>query len=152
VGAMSEHTHRLSEADARYRTLEREKLASDQNYREEITRLMSELATDTHITPATNTTPSIEFDRNTSRGGRSNNSEDRLASQTGTPMRSRIGPSSLSEGESKGERPIIHSIAHEAKYLKDCSITADQVKAFIRFLPLQEQYRILYWWRQKLHR
>jgi len=39
ASAMSEHTHRLSEADARYRTLEREKLASDQNYREEISRL-----------------------------------------------------------------------------------------------------------------
>jgi len=53
-------------------------------------------------------------------------------------MRSRVGPSSYSEGESKGERPIIHSIAHEAKYLKGCNLTVDQVKAFILFL---ERYR-----------
>jgi hypothetical protein len=32
----------------------------------------------------------------------------------------------------------IPSIAHEAKYLKGCSITVDQVKAFIQFL---ERYR-----------
>jgi len=54
-------------------------------------------------------------------------------------MRSRIGSSSYSEGESKGERPFIHSIAHEAKYLKAaCNVTVDLVKAFIQFL---ERYR-----------
>jgi len=105
AGAMSEHTRRLSEADARYRTLECEKAASDQNYLEEINRLKSELAARTPITPATNITRSIDFDRNTSRGGRSNDSEDRLASLTGTPMRSRVGPSSYSEGESKARDP-----------------------------------------------
>jgi len=56
-------------------------------------------------------------------------------------MRSRIGSSSYAEGESKGERPIIHSIAHEAKYLKGCSITADQVKAFIQFLERNRNNR-----------
>jgi len=86
----------------------------------------------------TNITRSIAFDRDTSGGGTSNDSEDRLTSQTGTPLRSRVGSSSYTEGELKGEIPIIHSIAHEAKYLKGCGINADQVKAFIQVL---ERYK-----------
>ena len=74
----------------------------------------------------------------TNRRGRDNDdSSDRLESSHTTPQRGRLDQRSTSgASDAQRDRPstVVHSIAHEAKYLKGASITRDEVSKFVSFL------------------
>ena len=64
-------------------------------------------------------------------------SSDRLESAHTTPLRGRSDQHATSgSSDTPRDRPstLVHSIAHEAKYLKGVSITRDDVSKFVAFL------------------
>ncbi len=64
-------------------------------------------------------------------------SSDRLESAHTTPLRGRSDqPATSGSSDTPRDRPstLVHSIAHEAKYLKGASITRDDVSKFVAFL------------------
>ncbi len=64
-------------------------------------------------------------------------SSDRLESSHTTPLRGRSDQHTTSgSSDAPRDRPstLVHSIAHEAKYLKGASITRDDVSEFVAFL------------------
>jgi hypothetical protein len=71
------------------------------------------------------------------RGVANDGSSDRLESSHTTPLRGRSDQHTTSGlSDTPRERPstLVHSIAHEAKYLKGASITRDDVSKFVAFL------------------
>ena len=108
------HIEALKEADERFRNLERTKA--------EINRLSMQLAIrDSSNTPMSAMTRSLPAVGSINRRGRDNDdSSDRLESSHTTPQRSRLDQRSISgTSDAQRDRPstVVHSIAHEAKYL-----------------------------------
>jgi hypothetical protein len=70
-------------------------------------------------------------------GPTNDDSSDRLESSHTTPVRGRSDQCTTSgSSDTPRDRPstLVHSIAHEAKYLKGASITRDDVSKFVAFL------------------
>ena len=133
------HIEALQAADARARDLERAKADSDRSSRAEINRLGRQLAIrESSNTPMSAMTKSLPGAGSTNRRGVANDdSSDRLESAHTTPLRGRSDQHATSgSSDTPRDRPstLVHSIAHEAKYLKGASITRDDVSKFVAFL------------------
>jgi hypothetical protein len=75
------------------------------------------------------------------RGVENDDSSDRLESSHTTPLRGRPDQRTTSRSsDTPRDRPstLVHSITHEAKYLKGASITRDDVSKFVAFLELYD--------------
>ncbi len=135
------HIDALKEADARARDLERAKADSDRSLKAEINRLSRQLAIrQSANTPMSAMTKSLPGAGSTNRRGVENDdSSDRLESIHTTPLRGRPDQRTTSgSSDTPRDRPsaLVHSIAHEAKYLKGAGITRDDVSKFVLFLEL----------------
>ena len=133
------HIEARKEADERSRNLERTKAESGRSLKAEINRLSRQLTIrDSSNTPVSAMTRSLPGVGSTNRRGRdNNNSSDRLESSHTTPQRGRLDQRTTSgASDTQRDRPstLVHSIAHEAKYLKGASITRDEVSKFVSFL------------------
>jgi hypothetical protein len=133
------HIEALQAADARARDLERAKADSDRSSKAEINRLSRQLAIhELSNTPMSAMTKSLPGAGSTNRRGVANDdSSDRLESAHTTPLRGRSDQHTTSgSSDTPRDRPstLVHSIAHEAKYLKGASITRDDVSKFVAFL------------------
>ena len=133
------HIEALKEADERSRNLERTKAESDRSLKAEINRLSRQLAMrESSNTPMSAMTRSLPAVGSTNQRGRDNDdSSERLESSHTTPQRGRLDQRSTSgASDAQRDRPstLVHSIAHEAKYLKGAGITRDEVSKFVSFL------------------
>jgi multidrug efflux pump subunit AcrA (membrane-fusion protein) len=127
------HIEALKEADERSRNLERTKSDSDRSLKAEINRLSIQLAIrDSSNTPMSAMTRSLPGAGSTNRRGMENDDSSEI-----TPQRGRLDQRTTSgASDTQRYRPstLVHSIAHEAKYLKGASITRDEVSKFVSFL------------------
>ncbi len=133
------HIEALQAADARARDLERAKADSDRSSKAEINRLGRQLAIrELSNTPMSAMTKSLPGAGSTNRRGvAKDDSSDRLESSHTTPLRGRSEKHTISgSSDTPRDRPstLVHSIAHEAKYLKGASITRDDVSKFVASL------------------
>ena len=134
------HLEALSAADERARQLERAKADSEHSLKGEITRLTRQLGTRGTNTPMSALTRSLPgANSNTRRGRGEEESSVRLESTEATPQRGRqdshSGSSSVSQrGDRERPSTLVHSIAHEAKYLKGSNISKEDVNKFVTFL------------------
>ena len=122
----------LKETDERARNLERTKAESDRSLKAEINRLSRQLAIrdSSHIPmsamtrslPEGEVTAMTRSRLSTNQSGiEHEDSSDRLKSIQTTPERGRLDQRTISgSSDTQRDRPstLVHSIAHEAKYLK----------------------------------
>jgi len=136
----------IKEADARACDLERAKADSDRSLKAEINRLSRQLVIrESSNTPMSAMTKSLPGAGSTNRRGVENDdSSARLESYHTTTLRGRPDQRTTSgSSDTPRDRPsaLVHSIAHEAKYLKGASITRDDVSKFVAFLERGYGYR-----------
>jgi len=132
------HIEALKEADARARDLERAKADSDRSLKAEINRLGRQLAIrESFNTPMSAMTKSLPGAGPTNRRGVANDDSSDWLDSSHTDQRTTSGSS-----ETPRDRPsaLVHSIAHEAKYLKGASITRDDVSKSVAFLECYVAY------------
>jgi len=111
----------------RSRNLERAKAESDRSLKAEINRLSRQpVIRESSNTPMSAMTRSLPGAGSTNRRGVENDdSSDRLESTHTTPQRGRHDQrTTTGSSDTQRDRPstLVHSIAHEAKYLKGASI------------------------------
>ncbi len=127
------HIDALKKTDARARDLERAKADSVRSLKAEINRLSRQLAMrESSNTPMSAMTKSLP-----GAGPTNDDSSDRLESSHTTPLRGRSDQCTTSgSSDTPRDRPsaLVHSIAHESKYLKGASITREDVSKFVAFL------------------
>jgi hypothetical protein len=133
------HIDALKEVDARARNLERAKADSDRSLKAEINRLSRQLVIcESPNTPMSAMTKSLPGAGSTNRRGVENDdSSARLESYHTTTLGGQPDQRTTSgSSDTPRDRPsaLVHSIAHEAKYLKGASITRDDVSKFVAFL------------------
>ena len=124
---ITSHIEALKEADGRSCNLERAKAESDRSLKAEINRLSRQLAIrESSNTPMSAMIRSLPEAGSTNwRGVENDDSSDRLESIHATLQRGRHDQRTTSgSSDTQSDRPstLVHSIAHEAQYLKGPSI------------------------------